>query len=209
MGNQYKLAHTLPTPGTVFGRWTVLGIRGIKSGHRMLFVKCACGTEKELSWPNLRRGLTVSCGCYHSEATAKRNYRPVYFDKTWVPKDGERGWAAGFFDGEGSTVLQRHQSKTRVSRVHLVIGQASSIEGPPEVLIRFHAAIAGLASITGPYWKKSTPKNLPQSTMPFYRCSAYGLERVQTILGILWPWLGTIKKEQAIRVLRELHGWEV
>ena len=208
MGNQYKLDHALPTPGNVYGRWTVLELRDRRYGHRMVLVRCACGTEKELSWPNLRRGLTVSCGCYHSEATARRNYKPVYFDKAWVPDDGTRGWAAGFFDGEGSTVLTKAKNRTN-ARVQLVVSQASSTGEVSELLVRFRDAVAGLGSITGPYWKHSTPKNFPQSTMPIYRFSAYGLERVQTILGILWPWLGIAKKEQAIKVLRELHGWEV
>lgn len=86
-----------------------------------------------------------------------------------------------------------------------MVSQASSTGEVSEVLVKFHRAVAGLGSITGPYWKWGTPKNLPQSTMPIYRFSAYGLERVQTILGILWPWLSTAKKEQAIRVFRALR----
>lgn len=165
MANQYHSDYSLPTLGNVYGRWTVLEVLGVKSKVRMLRVRCACGTEKEISWSNLRRGLTTSCGCYLGEVTARRNYKPIYFNKLWVPDNGMRGWAAGFFDGEGSTVLTKKKVGAK-ARVQLIVSQASNTGEVSEVLIRFRESVAGLGSITGPYWKWSTPRTFLNRRCP-------------------------------------------
>lgn len=54
--------------GKTFGRLTVMHYTHSDS-HRVphYLCKCECGTEKIISSQSLKRGLTVSCGCYHRE----------------------------------------------------------------------------------------------------------------------------------------------
>ena len=50
--------------GKKFGNWTVLVLIGRKPGsHRLWSCKCDCGTVKECSEYNLRKGTSKSCGC--------------------------------------------------------------------------------------------------------------------------------------------------
>lgn len=58
------------TPGTVFGRLTVLSLGHMKHGKKAAMVKCTCGTEKILEVSSLESGLTKSCGCLRKETTA-------------------------------------------------------------------------------------------------------------------------------------------
>jgi len=65
------------TPGTKFGRLTVLGFEEMRHtpGGRRLFHQCACdcGVVKFISIYCLTRGTTVSCGCFLAEQTSKRS----------------------------------------------------------------------------------------------------------------------------------------
>lgn len=59
--------------GRKFGRWTILGTKtkyttrddGTKSPHGKLYAtcSCSCGTIADVVVQNLRRGVTLSCGC--------------------------------------------------------------------------------------------------------------------------------------------------
>lgn len=60
-----------PTTGTRFGRWTVLADREYRSNH--VPCRCECGTEKIVNVQNLKRGASVSCGCYRDEKTSVRS----------------------------------------------------------------------------------------------------------------------------------------
>jgi hypothetical protein len=54
--------------GQKFGRLTVTArAENAKRGHRRWHCKCECGGRAIVSTANLRRGLTKSCGCMHSE----------------------------------------------------------------------------------------------------------------------------------------------
>lgn len=56
--------------GVNFGRWTVLRKGGIHPGAnrlQMWVCQCECGTVKEVIGDNLRRGLSLSCGCQRVE----------------------------------------------------------------------------------------------------------------------------------------------
>lgn len=62
----------LDLTGQQFGRLTVLReapSRHSPNGdcHRYWVCRCECGTEKEIAQQSLRRGYTVSCGCYWKE----------------------------------------------------------------------------------------------------------------------------------------------
>src|SRR6266545_8210041 len=58
-------------------------------------------------------------------------------------------WAAGFFDGEGSTMLHTDESRPGYLRLEVAVPQADH-NGVPAVLIRFKDAIGGLGRIVGP-----------------------------------------------------------
>ena len=58
--------------GQTFGLWTVLKDAGQdKYGHDQYLCRCACGTERVVIGPVLRRGTSASCGCYRGKR-AKR-----------------------------------------------------------------------------------------------------------------------------------------
>jgi hypothetical protein len=60
--------------GERFGRLTVVKCVGRQAERRLAWLcKCDCGSEKEVSGKNLRRGLTRSCGCLHRERAAQIN----------------------------------------------------------------------------------------------------------------------------------------
>jgi hypothetical protein len=97
----------------------------------------------------------------------------------------ELAWAAGFFDGEGSFKLGDHK-----------YAQATIDQVDPEVLYKFQASV-GFGVVSGPYTKKN-PAHLPQ-----YRWAVYRFDLTQQVLILLWPWLGSVKRAQAIKILRQ------
>lgn len=116
---------------------------------------------------------------------------------SWVNLDThELAWAAGFFDGEGTTsaVRQRHHKRPDGTyrydypAVHILISQNHDAA----VLHRFKAAVSGIGAIYGPYDRKGSSS---------WVYNAVGFERSQAVIAMLWRWLGTIKREQAKRAL--------
>ena len=110
----------------------------------------------------------------------------------------ELAWAGGFFDGEGSTYLEKHRSHAGYFVPCLYVPQSSAV-GVAAELIRLRSALAGLGSISGvrrpggrrrPYrrWRVVTPK------------------AVQLGLHLLWPFMGEVKRSQAKRVLQVIHS---
>ena len=58
--------------GKRYNRWTVLRRSGsTKNGHAVWLCRCDCGQEREVLANNLRRGESVSCGCFKVEERAK------------------------------------------------------------------------------------------------------------------------------------------
>ena len=53
-----------------YNRWTVISIPSIER-HRKVLCKCDCGTEKVVSYDNIKAGRSISCGCYLREVTTK------------------------------------------------------------------------------------------------------------------------------------------
>lgn len=102
----------------------------------------------------------------------------------------ELAWAAGFFDGEGCTTMQRPRLHPRLS-----ITQAPDPgeDGFPRVLIRFRTAVGEMGSINGPYTERTGERK--------YIYAASGHEMVQAIISAMWIWLGTVKRGQAKGVL--------
>lgn len=61
-----------------FGRLIVLNKgKKDKAQHQFWFCKCDCGNIVEINSDNLRRGLTQSCGCLHSEIIHKNKFQDI------------------------------------------------------------------------------------------------------------------------------------
>jgi|SRR5713101_3620263 len=112
----------------------------------------------------------------------------------------ERAWAAGFFDGEGSIgVGGRRLQPGAYYQPSMEIPQ-SSADGIPDSLLRFRDLV-GAGSITGPH----PPRN-PWARLPSYRWELGGHQRVETVAGILWPFLGSVKRSQIEWALSLVHA---
>lgn len=109
------------------------------------------------------------------------------------PSDDELlAWAAGLFDGDGSTCLAKHRSHRGHRTADVAITQAS-MAGEPEVLARFRDVV-GVGRIYGPYASGV-------SHAPVYRYKAQRLADVEHVIRATWPWLGSIKRVQAMSVI--------
>ena len=92
-------------------------------------------------------------------------------------------WAAGFFDGEGTTVARTDQSRGTYRRL---IVTASQLGRPrvPAALVKFQRAMLGVGSITS-------------ERDGLYRWRAHGRIGAEVALALMWPWLGPVKRAQA------------
>lgn len=100
----------------------------------------------------------------------------------------ELAWAAGFFDGEGCTSL--HRGNPRSPRPVISIGQVGT-----ECLERFKAAVFGIGNIL-PRQSKCKPE--PGA----YVYVAARFVEVQAVICLLWNYLSTPKRRQALHALR-------
>jgi hypothetical protein len=102
-----------------------------------------------------------------------------------MSKETEWAWAAGFFDGEGSTsVLYPGKSEGRPEGYACLHVKVSQKDRRP--LERFQAAL-GMGSITGPY----QPGDI--------HCWQKGGKGANEALELLWPYLSEPKREQIQR----------
>lgn len=126
-------------------------------------------------------------------ATAARVRPPapvdVDADDVWT------AWAAGLFDGEGCSALLRHRTHAGYFVPELSLTQSSKV-GSPAVLVRF-LRIVQVGKISGPYQQRS-------ATMAVYRWKASARDDALRVIGQLWPFLGTVKREQAQRLVDAL-----
>ena len=109
----------------------------------------------------------------------------------------ELAWAGGFFDGEGSTCLDKHRTHEGFFAPVIYVPQAAEIGTAPE-LIRFRDAI-GLGNISGVRRAKPPRK-------PYRRLRVYTLQKVQLAVHLLWPFIGEVKRGQAQRVMKVMHA---
>lgn len=57
--------------GQRFGKWLAIKHTGAnKNGAQMILCKCDCGTEREVQYGNLTKGLSISCGCIKDDFPA-------------------------------------------------------------------------------------------------------------------------------------------
>jgi hypothetical protein len=100
--------------------------------------------------------------------------------------DTEVAWAAGFFDGEGHTCCARQTATGRA--LQMCVSQVNR-----DNLQRF-VAVVGCGTI---HAARALPNRKPIS-----KWAAYGA-KAQRALQVLWPYLGSEKREQALDALTE------
>ncbi len=104
----------------------------------------------------------------------------------------ELAWAAGFFDGEGSTSL-RCKNRGRARKADYIMPMLSiSQHYSPECLLRFREAVGGFGTMNGPYRYANSP-NADRWTW-----AARRHEEAQAVIVRLWPWLSSPKRKQAV-----------
>jgi hypothetical protein len=110
----------------------------------------------------------------------------------------ERAWAGGFFDGEGSTYLEKHRTHTGYFVPRLDAPQASEVGIAPE-LVRLKSALAELGTLSGIRRGKSNRK-------PYRRWRVFTPTAVQLGLHLLWPFISDVKRSQARLVMQVIHS---
>ncbi len=108
-------------------------------------------------------------------------------------RDELLAWAAGLFEGDGSTCLAKHRTHEGHVTADVSITQASSC-GLPEVLTRFKMVMGGVGRTYGPYAGRGHGE-------PIYRYKALRFDDADHVLRSLWPWLGSTKRVQAMSVI--------
>src|SRR5439155_17082956 len=100
----------------------------------------------------------------------------------------ELAWAGGFFDGEGSTCLDKHRTHAGYQVPVLYVPQSAETGIAPE-LVRLQKAL-GIGTISG--LRKSKPP-----WKPYRRWRVFSVEKVFLALHMLWPFIGSVKRAQA------------
>lgn len=102
----------------------------------------------------------------------------------------ELAWAAGFWDGEGSSYLAKSEGRGTAQPVARV--NQSSTAGPPAVLVRLQRAI-GLGRVQGP--------TIVDGREPLYRWEITNRADVFRTFRALAPYLSSVKRSQFASVL--------
>jgi hypothetical protein len=110
----------------------------------------------------------------------------------------ELAWAGGFFDGEGSTLLQKHRTHAGYFAPGLYVPQSSEVGIAPE-LLRLKSALGDIGNISGVRPGKGNWK-------PHRRWRVCRLAAVQLGLHLLWPFIGEVKRSQARLVMEVIHS---
>lgn len=98
----------------------------------------------------------------------------------------ELAWAAGFFDGEGTSHCRLPTSKTHRQ---LVVQLEQYYDN--EAVEKLWEAFGLLGTV---YYR-------PRNNKPRYIWEVTGFEKVQFVMAAMWPWLCSPKKEQYISAL--------
>lgn len=108
----------------------------------------------------------------------------------------ELAWAAGFFDGEGSTFIKMNRAERPYGKRIYIYPQVVLSVGQNDraVLDRFSAAVNNLGKVVGPFLLRGERRTWQ------YRVQKY--EHIQQVLCYLWPWLSEIKREQAAEAIK-------
>jgi hypothetical protein len=98
-------------------------------------------------------------------------------------------WAAGFFDGEGTTSIR---SVRTYPYPGMSLNQVNLC-----TLERFHKAIGGVGKIYGPY----QPKVKTGTRQPIYSWQAANFQAAQAAMALLWNFLSEPKRAQYKRAI--------
>lgn len=102
----------------------------------------------------------------------------------------ERAWAAGFFDGEGHVAPRKVHMKSKNPDLQLALYSYMDVaqtKDGEKMLTRFGRAVGGFGKIMG-------YKSLSGKIAYHWRITDLG--ELQTIAGVLWPYLCDTKKAQ-------------
>jgi hypothetical protein len=103
-----------------------------------------------------------------------------------VSRKTDLAWAAGFFDGEGCFHCSGPHRKRGGLRKTLTI-RAAITQVHPEVILKFQR-IVELGNVYGPY--------IRPAGQPSYRWALASGSKVEVLLELLWPYLGSVKRIQ-------------
>lgn len=104
-----------------------------------------------------------------------------------VPKPLDQellAWAAGFFDGEGTTFAHADKRRPNYFQLDVSVPQACR-SGVPEVLVKFRRAMLGMGMI---YVDRHG----------LHKWRAGGRVGAEVALALMWPYLGPVKRAQAL-----------
>jgi hypothetical protein len=96
--------------------------------------------------------------------------------------------AGGFFDGEGSTMARGESTRPGYRRLNIAVSQRGDANAP-EVLIKFLAAMNGMGRLGRPF-------------KDVYQWRVADDSQAATAIALLRPWIGIIKRRQAVRAVR-------
>lgn len=99
-------------------------------------------------------------------------------------------WCAGFFDGEGCTIIQMKKSGS--GQIYIRIGQKEI-----DLLLKFKVDIGGFGQIY--FDEHYDTRNLRKTEI--YRLTISKFEHVQQTIILMWKWLGPHKKAQYKKAL--------
>lgn len=102
----------------------------------------------------------------------------------------ELAWAAGFFDGEGSTMVHSDESRPGYLRLEVSVPQSGHDTGIPALLVHFQAAVGGMGRIAGP------------ERRDVYKWVSGGRLEAIAVVAFLWSHLGPVKRRQANDAIR-------
>lgn len=97
-------------------------------------------------------------------------------------------WAAGFFDGEGSTIARTLTARPGYYQLNVTVPQSGRGSVPP-VLLRFQRVMLEMGRISGP------------GRHGIYMLRFAAREEARLVLNLMWPHLGEIKRAQASRAI--------